>query len=89
MINYYYELEENVKMLGRIDCQYLAQFDTHPGEGTLNWGWHDEAVKHSRRVWLENANGVSLVKTVNGHATVDPVEFTWIKLKCRDIKSLM
>ena len=89
MINYYYELEENVKMYGGTDCRYLAQFDSHPGEGTLNWGWHDEAVKNSRRVWLENANGVSLVKTVSGHATVDPVEFTWIKLKCRDIRSLM
>lgn len=85
MINYYYELEQGVKMLGRTDCQYLAQFDTHPGQGSLNWGWHDEAVKHSRRVWLENANGVSLVK---GTGAWDPVEFTWIKLKCKDIGSL-
>ena len=92
MINYYYELNEDViKMYGRTVCRYLAQFDVHPGTvtGGFNWTWHDEAMKHSSRVRLENANGVSLVKPDGvPNSSVDPVEFTWIKLKCRDIATL-
>lgn len=86
MINYYYELEPDTKLLGRPVARYLAQFDRHPGLGNFNWNVHDQTVKVSRRVWLENANGVSLVK---GSGAWDPVEFTWIKLKCIDIENLL
>ena len=49
---------------------------------------HDEFVANSRRVWLENANGVYLVKPHWGiyRGQVDRREFTMIKLRARTIK---
>jgi hypothetical protein len=92
MINYYYELAEDVKMFGRVTCRYLAQFDVHPGKsGLFNPVWHDEAMKHSTRVWLENANGVSLVKGPMGELVQERVneqELVWLKLICKDIETL-
>jgi hypothetical protein len=92
MINYYYELAEDVKMFGRVTCRYLAQFDVHPGKsGLFNSIWHDEAMKHSTRVWLENANGVSLVKGPMGQLVQERVneqELVWLKLICKDVESL-
>lgn len=92
MINYYYELRQDVKMFGRTTCRYLAQFDVHPGKtGMFNPVWHDEAIKHSTRVWMENANGVCLVKgphTDLSWGRVDEQELMWLKLICRDIETL-
>lgn len=85
MITYYYEIQPGTKVFGH-EYQYLAHFDVHPGRSNgINWRLHDEALKHSDRVWLENANGVSLVK---GNTPVSDEEFVWIKLKCRDIETL-
>jgi hypothetical protein len=45
-------------------------------------------MSNSRRVWLENANGVYLVKPHWGihRGQADPQEFTMIKLRARTIK---
>ena len=45
-------------------------------------------MAHSRRVWLENKNGVYLVKPAWAiyRGYVDPKEFTMIKLRARTIK---
>jgi hypothetical protein len=45
-------------------------------------------MSHSRRVWLENANGVYLVKPHWGiyRGRVDDREFTMIKLRAKTIK---
>ena len=88
MINYYYEIKEDVTVFGK-DIKYLAQFDFNPAEAmAYEFKVHDDAVAHSRRVWLENANGVYQVKPdwygMRGH--VDPHEFTLIKLKSRVYK---
>jgi hypothetical protein len=92
MINYYYELNKDVKMFGREVCRYLAQYNVHPGKiGSFNHIWHNEAIKNSTRVWLENANGVTLVKEPNGDAGwghVDEQELVWLKLVCRDIETV-
>lgn len=92
MINYYYEIADDVTVFGHTH-KYLAQFDVHPGLGHsgLNWKFHDEAVKHSRRVWLENANGISLVKGAVNDTSWDRVgeqELIWLKLICKDIELL-
>ena len=48
---------------------------------------HDDFMSNSRRVWLENANGVYLVKPAWGiRRSIDPHEFTMIKLRARTIK---
>jgi hypothetical protein len=91
MINYYYELNPDVTVFGRKDLRYLALFDGHPGQGSFNWRLHDEALKHSERVWLENANGVTLIKAPSNDTSwgqVDPHELTWLKLRCHDIEEL-
>jgi len=79
-------------MFGRTNCRYLAQFDVHPGKTDMfNPVWHDEAVKNSTRVWLENANGVTLIKgpvTDTSWGRVDEQELVWLKLICKDVESL-
>ena len=82
MINYYYEITDDVTVFG-YKYKYLALYDLKPDN--MMWPLHDSAIKHSNRVWLENANGVSLVK---GNKPVSAEEFIWIKLKCRDIQTL-
>lgn len=90
MMNYYYELEENVFVFGANDVRYLSITDLKPS--TVGWRHlHEEAHKHSRRVWLENANGVTLVKAPNNDTSwgrVNEKELVWLKLVCRDIESL-
>lgn len=87
MINYYYEINDDVRVFGQ-DIKYLSITDLKPD--TIGWRHiHDEAVQHSRRVWLENANGVSLIKGPNNRlGFVDEQELTWLKLICKDIESL-
>jgi hypothetical protein len=92
MINYYYEIIDGYTVFGH-PYKYLAYFDVHPGldNGGINWKFHDEAIKHSRRVWLENANGVSLIQGPISELAwdrVDEQELVWLKLICKDIDSL-
>jgi hypothetical protein len=89
MINYYYEIKDDVRVFGQ-DIKYLSITDLKPD--TIGWRHlHEEALQHSRRVWLENANGISLIKTVHPYASwevVKPEVVTWLKLICKDIESL-
>ena len=89
MINYYYEIKENVRVFDQ-DIKYLSITDLKPD--TIGWRHiHEEALLHSSRVWLENANGISLVKAPHPYAsweTVKPEMVTWLKLVCKDIESL-
>ena len=95
MINYYYEIRDGVTVFGYTQ-KYLAHFDVKPGQVQSSplGGWrhfHDEALKHSRRVWLENANGVTLIKgPINDTSCgrVDEQELVWLKLICKDIETL-
>ena len=86
MINYYYEIKDNVTVFGRV-VKYLCLTDVKPP--IQPWmQLHEEAHKNSSRVWLENANGVYQVHPAwhgrRGH--VDPHEFTMVKLKSRVYK---
>jgi hypothetical protein len=92
MINYYYEIQDDVTVFGYTQ-KYLAHFDVHPGLGQrgLDRKFHDEAVKNSSRVWLENANGVTLIKGLSSDTSwgqVNEKELVWLKLICKDIASL-
>ena len=90
MINYYYEIQDDVTVFGRNDVRYLSITDLQPG--TVGWRHlHEEAHNNSSRVWLENANGVCLVKgphTDLSWGKVDEREFVWLKLICKDIETL-
>ena len=89
MINYYYEIKDNVTVFGQT-TKYLSITDVKPS--TVGWRFlHDEAVKHSSRVWMENANGVTLVKAPVGDMSwgrVNEQQLVWLKLICRDVESL-
>lgn len=86
-MNYYYEIPEDTSVLGRPGGGFYMLTDCSPAEGGLmDHRIHNDAFKHAVRVWLENANGVTLVKEPGyNHAfkEVDDMEFTWIKLKAR------
>ena len=88
-MNYYYELNPSVKKAFGEEWPYwcLANCSIADG-GLMPHRVHDEFVANSCRVWLENANGVYLVKPdYYGHRyRVDPREFTIIKLKSKVIE---
>jgi len=90
MMDYYYEIKPDVTVFGR-NVRYLARYNFHPGEAmSYEFKMHDEAVKHSSRVWLQNGNGTYLVESL-GREVLTPVaerEFTWIKLQAQDIERL-
>jgi hypothetical protein len=59
-----------------------------PAEGGhMDFKVHDDFVAQSIRVWLENANGVYLIKpTWMAHRfRVDLQEFTMVKLKAKNL----
>lgn len=88
MINYYYEINEGVSLFGR-NIRYLSIMDVKPD--TIGWRHlHEESLNNSRRVWLENANGIKLVMEDGRdvHKPVDSYLITWLKLICQDIETL-
>lgn len=91
MINYYFELLDGVTAFGR-SVKYIGDFDVKPEE--MNKSFHNEAYNHSSRWWLENANGVTMLRRRDTNYTsweeahFDEREFTWIKLQTRDVKTL-
>lgn len=89
MINYYYEIPEGTTVLGH-DIRYLSITDVKPN--TVGWRFlHEEAAKCSRRYWLENANGVTLIKAPSNDTSwgkVNEQELVWLKLVCKDIETL-
>ena len=86
MINYYYEINEGVRVFGH-EHRYLAQYDIKPDMFSSWRYFHDEAIKQSRRVWLENANGLTLVREYgrDTHQRCLPREMTWIKLQAKEL----
>ncbi len=89
-MNYYYELNPVRKKAIGQEWSYwcLANCSIADGGGRMPYGVHDEFMANSQRVWLENANGVYLIKPdyYGQRHQVDPREFTMIKLKSRTIE---
>ena len=88
-MNYYYEINPKISDVFGESWHYwcLANCSIADG-GVMPYRVHDEFMANSHRVWLENANGVYLVKPDwYGHRyRVDPWEFTIIKLKSKVIE---
>ena len=63
-MNYYYELHPTRKKVFGQEWSYwcLANCSIADGGGRMPYGVHDEFLANSQRVWLENANGVYLIK---------------------------
>ena len=88
-MNYYYELDERTQKATLEQWHLWCMPNCSPAEGgRMCFRTHDDFVANSRRVWLENANGVYLVKPHGGiyRGQVDRRDFTMIKLRARTIK---
>lgn len=88
-MNFYYEIPEDTSVLGRPGGGYYYQANCSPAQGgSLNHIIHHHALENSTRVWLENANGVSLIKgerSTYWGSEIDDREFIMIKLKARNL----
>lgn len=88
-MNYYYEVPEGTSVLGRPGGGYYYQANCSPAQGgSLNHIVHNQAFTHSTRVWLENANGVTLVKALPDDISwgeINEKEFIMIKLMARNL----
>jgi len=88
-MNYYYELDERTQKAKLEQWHLWCMPNCSPAEGgRMCFKTHDDFVANSRRVWLENANGVYLVKPHWGiyRGQVGRRDFTMIKLRARTIK---
>jgi hypothetical protein len=88
-MNYYYELDERTEKARLEQWHLWCMPNCSPAEGgRMCFKTHDDFLANSRRVWLENANGVYLVhpKWNLGRGQVNAKEFTMIKLRARTIK---
>jgi hypothetical protein len=88
-MNYYYELDERTKKASLERWNLWCMPNCSPAEGgRMCFKTHDEFVSNSRRVWLENAYCVYLIKPHWGiyRGQADPQEFTMIKLRAKTIK---
>lgn len=87
-MNYYYELDPRTKKAFEQQWHYWCMPNCSPAEGGyMDFKLHDEYVANSKRVWLENANGVYLVKPkweAHRHI-VNSSEFMMIKLKAKNL----
>lgn len=86
-MNYYYELTPGTRIMDDT-WPYWCLANCNMYGGRMPFLLHDEFMAHSRRVWLENANGVHLVKPdyYGLRHRVDSREFALVKLKARIIK---
>ncbi len=78
MIDYYYELEDG----------YGLQRGYHPEDADIyQQRLHSQCYQNARRIWLENANGMILIRQDGRdvHKKIDPKEMTWIKLLAREL----
>lgn len=87
MIDYYYEFAKGTKLYDQ-GVRYAFQRGYHPescttGEKVL----HNTCFQLALRVWLENNNGLTLVKEYGRevHQKCDPKIMTWIKLQAREL----
>ena len=88
-MNYYYELDERTNKARLEQWHLWCMPNCSPAQGgRMCFKTHDDCMSNSRRVWLENANGVYLIKPVWGihRGQFDAREFTMIKLRAKTIK---
>jgi len=87
-MNYYYELDTRTQKYNQQQWQYWCMPNCSPAEGGhMDFKTHDDYVANSIRVWLENANGVYLVKPTWSiyRNNIDEREFTLVKLRAKNI----
>lgn len=87
MIDYYYEFHEGSKLLDQ-PTRYAMLRGFHPLDGDSRFkSLHQICYQNAVRVWLENANGLTLIREHDQdvHKKCDSRELTWIKLQAREL----
>jgi len=89
-MNYYYEIPESTKVFGNNHNGYWVYPNCSPAQGgDMNHVIHSECIKASTRAWVENANGVTLIKEqrreVSTVISENSQEFMFVKLRARNI----
>lgn len=92
MINYYFQLPTGSFWQGQPSPRYLVQHDYHPDDLGRSKYLHVVANILAESVWLENANGVIVIKrdgsVLPDHVrkTADDREFIMVKLQAQLIE---
>jgi hypothetical protein len=87
MIDYYFEFEPDTEIMHE-PTHYAILRGFHPDDATLGLKIvHNTCYKLAVRVWVENANGITLVREHDRdcHQKCDPRVLTWIKLQAREL----
>lgn len=87
MIDYYYEFPEGSRILSE-SVRYGFLRGYHPDlKQSIIYAIHEECYKYATRIWIENANGLTLVREhgQDVHKRSDPKIMTWIKLQAKEI----
>jgi hypothetical protein len=87
MIDYYYEFPEGTKLFDQ-PVRFAFQRGYHPEDSTTGEKYLQNACfQMARRIWLENANGLTLVREHGRdvHKKCQPKELTWIKLQAKEL----
>lgn len=79
MINYYYEIVDTDQI------KYFARYNVHPLSYSYPWALHEDLIKKSNRVWLENANGVAQIKGPDNSNFLSEKALTWLKLVSKEL----
>jgi hypothetical protein len=88
MIDYYYEFSPDTELHG-VPVRYGFQRGIHPeySKDALRH-LHNHLYQRSIRVWIENANGMTLIRDRGRdvHERINRREVTWLKLQARELE---
>jgi hypothetical protein len=87
MIDYYYEFAPDTQWQGQ-PIRYGFQRGLHPEDSPESLRHlHNHFYQRSTRVWIENANGMTLIRRQGRdvHEPINHGEVSWIKLQARDL----
>ena len=87
VIDYYYEFNDGATVFDQ-PVRYGLQRGYHPEEADqYQQMLHSHCYIQAKKIWLENANGMILVRQDGRdvHKKIDLKEMTWIKLLAREL----
>lgn len=87
MIDYYFEFEPDTEIFHEA-TRFAVLRGFHPDEASLGLKIvHNTCYKLAKRIWLENANGLTLVQEHGRevHKKCQPKQMTWLKLQAREL----
>jgi hypothetical protein len=87
MIDYYYEFHQGSKLFDR-PIRYAMMRGYHPEESSSDVRTlHNVCYQNAVRIWLENENGITMVRELDRdtHVKCDPKILTWLKLQAHEL----